>query len=123
MAYSYLWPPSLPQVPQKGFTETGSANIIRTPMDAGPAKQRYRGKRAQNMSLSFVMTDSDVVQLETFVLGPNYIRGTSRFGFPHPRTQQVVEVRIVPQSEGALYTATYLAPGYWTVNLQLEILP
>ncbi len=123
MAYNYVWPATLPQVPQKGFTETGSANMISTPMDQGIAKRRYRGKKPQVMQLSFIMTDAEVQLLETFVLGPNYIRGVSRFGFPHPRKQEVVEVRIVPQNEGVFYNLTYLAPGYWTVSLQMEILP
>lgn len=123
MAYSYVWPSSLPQVPQKGFSETGGANIVSTSMDSGPAKRRYRGKRAQIMQLSFVMTDAQVSTLETFVLGPNAIRGVSRFGFTHPRTHTIVEVRLVAQGEGALYNLVYLAPGYWTVSLQMEILP
>ena len=123
MAYSYVWPTALSQVPQKGFTETGGANVISTPMDKGPAKRRYLGKRPQVMGLSFIMTDAEVEALEAFVLGPNYIRGVARFGFTHPRTQQVVEVRLIPQSEGIMYNLTYLAPGYWTVSLQMEILP
>lgn len=123
MAYSYVWPTALPQVPQKGFSETGGANVISTPMDKGIAKRRYLGKKPQVMNLSFMMTDTQVQTLETFVLGPNYIRSVARFGFTHPRTQQVVEVRLVPQSEGVMYNLAYLAPGYWTVTLQMEILP
>ncbi len=123
MSYTYVWPTALPQVPQKGFTETGGANIISTPMDQGVAKRRYRGKKPQVMDISFIMTDAQVQTLETFVLGPDYIRGVSRFGFTHPRKQQVVEVRLVPQNEGTFYNVTYLAPGYWTVSMQMEILP
>lgn len=123
MAYNYVWPTALPQVPQKGFTETGGASVVSTAMDQGIPKRRYRGKKPQTMQLSFIMTDSQVQTLETFVLGPNYIRGVSRFGFTHPRKQEVVEVRIIPQSDGGFYNLTYLAPGYWTVSLQMEILP
>jgi hypothetical protein len=95
--------------------------MLRTPMDAGPAKQRYRGKKPSTMQLSFIMTSSQVEILENFVT--NIIQGTARFGFTHPRTQAVVEVRILGQQEGMMYTATYLAPGYWTITMQLEILP
>jgi hypothetical protein len=123
MAYSYVWPSSLPQVPQKGFSETGNANILSTSMDAGPAKRRYRGRQAQTMQLTFIMTNTQVSTLETFVLGPSAIKGVARFGFKHPRTGVMVETRLVPQSGGTLYNLTYLAPGYWTVSLQLEILP
>ena len=123
MAYSYLWPPGLPQVPQKGYTETGGANILSTSMDAGPAKRRYRGKKAQVLNVSFLMTTAELETLETFVLGPSAIRGVTRFGFPHPRTGSIVEVRIMPEGEGNLYNTSYTAPGYFTVTLALEVLP
>lgn len=124
MAYSYVWPPSLPQVPQKGYSESGGANVLSTAMDSGPAKRRYRGKRAQMLNLSFLMTAADITTLETFVLGTAAIRAVSRFGFPHPRTGAVVEVRIVPEgSDGNMYNIAYTAPGYYTVTLKLEVLP
>jgi hypothetical protein len=121
MAYAYIWPSQLPQAPQKGFTETGGALVLRTQMDAGIAKQRRRGLSPQQMSTTFILTTEQVATFENFV--SNTIKGVARFGFPHPRTQQVVEVRIISQSEGTLYNLTYLAPGYWTLALQLEILP
>jgi hypothetical protein len=121
MAYSYVWEPTLPQVPQKGFSESIGALILRTPMDAGPAKQRYRGRRSDTMQLTFIMTNVQVATLETWIT--NTLRGTARFGFPHPRKSTVVEARIVPQGDGALFTAAYLAPGFCNVSLQFEILP
>jgi len=121
MAYAYTWPGSLPQSPQKGFAETGGVLILRTPMDSGPAKQRRRGQRPQGLQLTFVMTTAQTVTLEEFV--EITLQGTARFGFTHPRLNTTVEARIVPQDDGQMYTFTYLAPGYWTVSLQLEILP
>ena len=67
------------------------------------------------------MTTAQTQTLETFV--KDTLGGISRFGFTHPRLNTTVEARIVPESEGQLYSFTYLAPGYWTVSLQLEILP
>ena len=121
MAYAYIWPPSLPQSPQKGFTETGGVLILRTPMDAGPAKQRRRGEKPQVLQVSYVMTTEQTQVLEEFV--KTTLQGTARFGLNHPRLNTTVEVRIVPQSSGELYTFSYIAPGYWNVGLQLEILP
>ena len=121
MAYAYIWPASLPQSPQKGFTETGGVLILRTPMDAGPAKQRRRGQKPQELSVNFVMTTEQTQVLETFV--KDTLRGTARFGFNHPRLNTVVETRIMPEGNGQLYSFSYLAPGYWNVSLQLEILP
>lgn len=121
MAYAYIWPASLPQVPQKGFTETGGALIMRTQMDAGIAKQRRRGLSPSQLNTTFILTTAQVSTFETFVA--NTIKGIARFGFTHPRTKSIVEVRIMPQGEGTLYNLTYLAPGYWTLALQLEVLP
>lgn len=121
MAYTYIWPSTLPQSPQKGFTESIGALILRTPMDAGPAKQRYRGKRSNTMQVSFIMTTAQVSTLSSWIT--DTIKGVARFGFTHPRTQAIVETRIVPQGDGALFNSAYIAPGYWNISLQLEILP
>jgi hypothetical protein len=121
MAYSYIWPLTLPQSPQKGFTESIGALILRTSMDAGPAKQRYRGKRSNDMQVSFIMTTAQVSTLSTWIT--DTIKGTARFGFTHPRTQTIVETRIVPTGDGVLFTSAYLAPGYWNISLNFEILP
>lgn len=118
---AYVWPIDLPQTPQKGFSETGGALIVRTPMDGGPAKMRRRGNLPSKLTVSFIMTTAQVAVLENFVT--NTTKGTARFEFLHPRTQQTVEVRMVPQNEGDLYTVTYLAPDYWTINSSFEILP
>lgn len=121
MAYTYSWTAlSLPQVPQKGFSENHGALVQRTSMDKGPAKMRYLGKRPSQLNVSFIMTNAEVATLKNFV--ENTIRGTIRFGFPHPRTNTIEEVRIIPQGD-SLFTTSYLAPGYWTVSLQLEVLP
>lgn len=121
MAYSYVWPATLPENPQKGFSETGGVLILRTPMDAGPAKMRRRGEKPQVLAVSFIMTTAQVQILDSFI--KDTIKGTARFGFKHPRTESIVEVRMVPQNEGSLYTSNYAAPGYWSVSLQLEVLP
>jgi hypothetical protein len=117
------WPTSgnFPQVPQKGFQETGGINILRSPMDKGPAKQRLRGSKPNTMQLSFIMTTQQTQTLETFI--KTTIRGTKRFNFPHPRLGTQVECRLVPQQDGEFYTLQYLAPGYWQTSLTFEILP
>jgi hypothetical protein len=115
------WPTTLPQVPQRGYTEVLGTNILRTNMDAGPAKMRFRGKRPDMLSVQFLMTTAQVSTLENFV--QNTIFGVRRFNFTHPRKASSVEVRIVPQQDGALFNISYTAPGYYTVSLQFEVLP
>lgn len=121
MAASYTWPPTLPQVPNRGFTESIGLNVLRTPMDSGPAKTRVRSNKPMPMTISFMLKTSEVAILEDFVL--NTVKGMYRFYFPHPRKLTTVEVRILPQQEGVFFTSTYKAPGYWDVSLQIEILP
>jgi hypothetical protein len=121
MAYTFEWPSSLPQHPDAGFTETMGSLILRTPMDGGPAKERKRGNSPGKMTVQYLMTTAQVETLGLFV--DETLDSTSRFGWKHPRTLQMVEVRIIPQGGGDLYTVQYRAPGYWTVNLQLETLP
>ena len=121
MAYSYIWPSSLPQRPLNNYSETTGVMVIRTQPDLGPAKQRRRAQRPDTMSVKFDMSTTQVETLRAFI--QDTLRGTARFGFTHPRTLQIVEVRVVPQSGGEMYTTSYLLPNYWQVSLQLEILP
>jgi hypothetical protein len=122
MAYTYLWPTtgSFPQVPQKGFTESIGVNIIRSSMDSGPAKMRRRSNTPNTMNLTFILTTAQVSTLETWI--KNDIKGVARFGFTHPRTQTIVEVRIVPNNS-ELFQLKYLAPGYWETSFTFEVLP
>lgn len=121
MAYTYVWPTSLPQKPLTNYSENTGVLVIRTQPDAGPAKLRRRGQRPDNLSVQYNMSTSQVETLRGFI--QDTLRGTTRFGYTHPRTGQVVEVRVVPQSDGAMYTVSYLLPDYWQVSLQLEVLP
>jgi hypothetical protein len=111
----------LPQVPQKGFSESIGLNIIRSPMDAGPSKMRRRAAGVNTMDLSFIMTTAQCTTLENFI--KNTLFGVKRFSFPHPRTNTNVEVRIVPSGDGEFFKLQYLAPGYWNTSLKFEILP
>lgn len=120
MAVTYYWPASLPQVPQKGYSEDIGMNVLVTPMDAGPAKMRRRSKKPSKLSVSFLLTTAQVATLENFVL--NTLQGIARFGFPHPRTAATVEARVVPQ-EGVHFRLQYTAPGYYTASMTLEVLP
>ena len=108
-------------MPDTNYTETGGVLVLRSPMDAGPAKQRKRGNKAQVMQMTFVMSPEQLVTFEDFVKVT--LNGTARFGFPHPRLGTVVEVRIVPQSSGELYSISYINPVRYNVSLQMEILP
>lgn len=122
MTASYTWPITLPQTPLAGsFSESVGFNYIRSPMDAGPAKIRKRSNQASPMSMAFIMNNTQLGYLKTFV--ETTISGVARFYFDHPRTGETMEVRIVPSSDGALYSIVQSAPDYYTVSISMERLP
>lgn len=90
-------------------------------MDSGPAKRRRRSAGIEQMTCGFVMTTAQVATLENFIT--NTIKGTARFDFAHPITAVTVEVRVVPQGDGQLYSAAYLGPSTYAVSMTLEVLP
>jgi hypothetical protein len=112
--------------PQKGYTEEVGAIFIKTPMDSGISKMRRRSSKPTTLNLSYIMTGDNVNVLNDFIAATTQASGTgavSRFDFPHPRTGGLVEARFVPQDSGTIYSCSYLAPDYYTITLQLEILP
>lgn len=118
---AYVWPGSLPQRPLSSYSETSGAIVLRTQTDSGPAKMRRRGKRPDTLNVQFDMSTAQCETLRVFT--QNTLMATARFDFTHPRTLAVVEVRIVPQGDGQLFTLAYLLPEYWQVSLQFEVLP
>lgn len=122
MAYSYVWPVTLPQKPlAPGYGETIGLNVLSSPMDAGPAKRRRLSARPDTMNLTWHMTGAQVEALRTFVVST--IKGAARFGFPHPRTGATVEARIVPQQDGKFFDVGKVRPALWSVSMDFEILP
>lgn len=118
---AYTWPVSLPQNVRQDFQTVRATNILSTTMDIGPAKRRRRGAGIEQLKVGFYMTTAQVATLETFV--QSTIKGTARFDFPHPVTASTVEVRIVPQSDGQMYTVAYYSPTLWVVDMGLEVIP
>lgn len=122
MATSINWPISLPTTPTvASYSESSGVNILRTAMDAGPAKMRYRGKRPDILNCAFIMTKEQVATLATFV--NTTISGVKRFNFTHPRTGSSVEVRLIPTDADQLYTVGAIKGDTFNVAMQLEVMP
>jgi hypothetical protein len=122
MTAAYTWPSTLPQKAlAAGFQESQGVNALSAPMDAGPAKMRYVSQRPDMVPFGMLLNDTQLDALETFV--KTTIKGISRFNVPHPRTQQVVEARLIPSGDGEFYTIAHVGPRLWRVTLQLQILP
>jgi hypothetical protein len=118
---AYTWPGSLPQNVRRDFQLSRPVNIISTSMDMGPAKRRRRAAGIEQMKVGFYMTAAQIATLDTFV--KSTLKGTARFDFAHPVTGLTVEVRIVPQQDGSMYTVAYYTPTLWTVDMAFEVLP
>lgn len=113
------WPASLPQKPQsQGFRETVPEVIVRTDMDAGPAKVRRRFTAAvRNLQMTMEMSNAQIATFDTF-FNDTIKGGALNFDFPDPRTGTTVDVRIVntPQYRN-------IGGEYWGVELEIEVLP
>lgn len=117
----YSWPATLPQNVRRDFQLSRAVNVLSTPMDTGPAKRRRRSAGIEQMKVGFYMTTDQIATLEAFI--NSSLKGTARFDFAHPVTGVTVEVRIVPQQDGQMYTVGYYTPTLWTVDMALEVVP
>ncbi len=119
---AYTWPATLPTLAEAaGYSENYGVLILSTPMDAGPAKRRRRGNKPRVLNVSFIMNNTQIATLETFI--NDTIKGTARFDFPNPRTNVVAEFRIVPNGDGELFSINYYTPNLYRVALSLEQMP
>ena len=119
---AYTWPVTLPtSADSANLSESYGVLILSTPMDAGPAKRRRRGVKPRVLNVSFVMTNTQIATLETFI--NDTIKGTARFDFTHPRTGSTIEVRIIPNGDGELFSIGYFSHDLYTVSLSLEQMP
>ena len=115
-----VWPVSLPQTPPwNGYSESPPDTVLRTQMDAGPAKTRQRftaGVRPIQERIR--MSWDQVATLDTFYV-TTLSNGALKFDWVHPRTAAVSVYRFTaapswrPSSRGKA----------WDVTMQLEIMP
>jgi len=112
------WPATLyGHIIDGGFTETPPQNVLRTQMDAGPAKLRRRSTAAvRPMSLTLFLTKALVATFDTFYVS-TIASGATEFNMYHPRTLVTGVYRIVNQP---MYTP--MDEGY-SVKVDLELLP
>ena len=112
------WPQGLPQAPLIGHLERAPNLVVRTSMDAGPAKVRRRftaGVRA--LTVTLILDDTQRMTLDQFFV-ETLAGGALSFDFRVPSTGQTKRVRIVGPPEYGLIT-----PSKWRARLDLEVLP
>lgn len=112
-----VWPASLPQQPQLGWSEEKVSNTIRSESDTGAAKLRRRFTAATwVLSLPFFLTEAQVATLEAFH-GSTLADGVLRFDFAHPRTGVTESMRF----RGPL-SISEPAKGFYRATLELEFI-
>ena len=112
------WPGILPSSALLGHRESAPDIVVRTAMDAGPAKVRRKFTAGvRRLEVSLVLGDAQVQALDDFFL-ITLAGGAVRFDHKHPRTGAVVKFRFVGPPEYELIT-----PSKWRATLKLEVLP
>lgn len=114
------WPASLPQEPLvEGFIEQAPNTLIRSQMEAGPAKVRRRFTSGpRNFDCQLYLSPAQVETLDGFYVS-TLAGGALSFDWKHPRTQAAVTFRFIeppsykPVKRGAA----------WQASLRLEVLP
>lgn len=113
------WPGTVPKSPLlDAFTEQPPREVVRSNVDAGPAKVRQRttaGVRA--LTVTIRMTEAELADLDTFFVTTTN-QGALRFDLEHPRTGALREMRFVRKPVYRLVTE-----DDYDVQLQLEVLP
>lgn len=114
------WPLALDTKPlRSGYSDSFPDMLIRTQMDAGPAKIRRRYTAAiRPIQMSFEMTKVEVDILEAFYV-TTLGGGALPFNFNHPRTGIGYKMRFTepPKVDGIDDSADY------SVSVSLEALP
>lgn len=119
-----IWPVTLPQeVPKDGYSRKIPNQTIRSDMETGPAKVRYRGGHMPDIvTMTFVLTDAQRDALLTFA--KNTVKGAAlTFEFPHPEhPTDYVLARFLPVGNDELFSISqYQHSIMWQVTIKLEI--
>lgn len=113
------WPATLPPLTElDGYTESPPKNLLRTQMDAGPAKVRRRFTAGvRQISGKLLMHKDQVAALDSFHQN-DLASGALKFDSLHPRTGAAATFRFAAEPAFAARSGLY-----YDVTLQLEILP
>lgn len=114
-----VWPPSLPQVPlAEAFDEQLPDVVLRTEMDAGPAKTRRRfAVGVGTLAVPMFLDEAQQVTFDDFYTN-TLAGGALRFEFTHPRTRVTRELRTLNP-----VALPKRKPNLFRLQMQLEVLP
>lgn len=124
MAFA-VWPLALPQETFKeGYSRAIPDQTIRSSMETGPAKVRFRGGHMPEViSMTLVLTDEQRDVLIAFAKEVTK-GGTFPFEYPNPEnpTSGYVLARFVPAGNKELFSISqYQNSVLWQVSLKMEV--
>ena len=120
-----MWPTSLPQKPnQSSYTHEVPCEVIRTSMETGPDKIRYRGGHMPEIiTATYLVTTEQKSYMRDF-LHDTLKCGAIYFDWPVPDTNSLNYVLARVKSDGTkLCTFTPVGPTHWNAMIKLEIWP
>ncbi len=115
MSTSLNWPDELPGVKLSGLSAKFQNPVIRTEMDAGPAKQRLRYTAVPKLFTCTITVPEDKRQVFEAFWQDTLGYGTLRFNMHDPMTGTVKEFRFTD-----VYNEVYGDDGLCTVSMPLE---
>ena len=117
------WPVSLPQNIEINVKDVRQKGFIRTPMSAGPVKQRKRfSATSRAISGTMHLTAAQRVTFETFYV-TTINEGSDEFDFIDPSDGSTQSFRFIesPQFTGIVGGSS--GGDLWVLSLQIERLP
>ncbi len=118
-----VWPATLPQTPLRaGYSWSKGANVLNSKMDAGISKRRVRSKRAEVITVSYMLSGAQVDRLNQFF--ELELGWVGRFKYPISCDgKTVVDVRAVENNGEFFRYSPTEAYDLWNVSLTLEVYP
>lgn len=117
------WPGSLPQYLEIGLQDTRQKGFLRSPVDAGPSKQRKRfTATTRGMAGTMLFTTAQRATFETFYT-TTINEGADEFTMSDPLDASTVSVRFVEPPQFRALAGGPSGAALWRASLSLEILP
>lgn len=110
-----IWPKELPQMLRiDGLSGQMQTSVIRTEMDAGPAKARQRYTVATKIFSGSIIVSEDQRRILEQWFKINLGGGVLRFQMLHPQTGEYKEFRFVEDYQEVA------ADGKWEISMKME---
>lgn len=113
-----VWPSTLPtELLQQGYNQSSPDLLLKSSVDVGPAKVRRRvTSGVEEVSGNLLLTKTELGYLRTFY-DTTLLNGSLRFTWREPVTLVSKEFRFTNPPKWSMTS------GYYTVTLELEMLP